>query len=132
MVAMPLCRESRERSFLTPARSRYRCARGRLTTFFGILALITQVAAWQVPMPGRFLPPQAMADAAVHHDHGSGHPGAPKSGEGHPAHNHELCPICLTLQLIGSTVLPPAPSTPLPVGAGTPHFQSISESQFVS
>src|SRR5689334_5932181 len=132
MAAMPICRQSRERSFLTLAGFRYRCAR-RLSTFFGILALVTQVAAWQLPMPGRFLSLQAMADPALHHDHGSGHPGAPGSGDGgRPAHDHEPCPICLTLQLVGSTILPPATRAPVPVGARTPTFHSVTGFLFVS
>jgi hypothetical protein len=132
MAAMPPCRRFRESSFLTLERFRYRGGR-RLIAFFGTLALITQVVAWQLPMPGRFLPLQSMSDPAVHHDHGSGHSNSPGSGEGgRPAHDHESCPICLTLQLVGSTIFPPTTSAPVPLSAGTPTFHSVTDSQLVS
>jgi hypothetical protein len=133
MAAMPRCRRSRKSRFRTLAAFRNR-GRRCLIAFFGALALITQVVAWQLPMPGRFLPLPATADPAVHHDHGAGHSGAPGSGEGshHPAHDHESCPICLTLQLVGSTILPPATSAPVPVIAGIPAFHSATDARFVS
>jgi hypothetical protein len=132
MAAMPPCRRSRKSSFLTLAAFRYRGGR-RLIAFFGILALITQFAAWQLPMPGRLLPLQPTADPAVHHDHGSGHPNSPGSSEGgRPAHDHESCPICLTLQLVGSTIFAPTTNAPAPLSAGTPIFHFTSESEFVS